>query len=165
MKCGCRNIRGLTLIELICVMAIMAAIMTISAPSLSGFFKGRSLHEQSRRFLALTRHARSAAISEAAIAELWIDTNEGRYGLNIQTGEETADAKSLEYKLEDNQEFEVDAQQLDADGKATLRFYPDGLMDEENPEEIILLQGEADEILFRKTESGIGYVIDEGGDE
>ena len=165
MKFSRGNIRGLTLIELICVMAIMAAIMTVSAPALTGFFKGRSLYEQSRRFLALTRHARSVAISEAAVADIWIDTSEGRFGLNIQTDEETADAKSLEYSLMDNQHFEVDAQHLDADGKATLRFYPDGLMDGDNPEEIILLQGDTDEVIFRKTKSGIGYAIDEGRDD
>ena len=165
MKSEHRNIKGLTLIELICVMAIMAAVMAISAPALSGFFKSRSLHEQSRRFLALTRHARSVAASEAAPAELWVDTAQGRYGLNILSDSETKDAKSMEFQLGDNQEFEVDSESLDKEGKASLRFYPDGLMDESNPDKITLREGDTEEIVIQKTASGIGYVLEEGNND
>jgi type II secretion system protein H len=165
MSFGHRKRGGFTLIELICVMAVMAVVMAISAPALSGFFRGRSLHEQSRRFLALTRHARSVAVSYSAPVELWVDTSQGSYGLNIQANYGTEDAQSLEYHLGDNQEFDVDTQFLDKDGKATLLFYPDGLMDEMNPDKIVLWEGDKDEIVIRKTNSGIGYVLDEGSNE
>jgi len=165
MSFGHRKRGGFTLIELICVMAIMAAVMAISAPALSGFFRSRSLHEQSRRFLALTRHARSVAVSYSAPVELWVDTSQGGYGLKIQANYGTEDAKSLEYHLGDNQEFDVDSQFLDKEGKATLLFYPDGLMDEENPDKIVLREGDKEELVIRKTNSGIGYVLDEGSNE
>jgi len=165
MNQGRRNRGGFTLIELICVMAVMAVVMAISAPSLSGFFRSRSLHEQSRRFLALTRHARSLAVSYSAPVEVWVDTSQGGYGLEIQASYGTEDAQSLEYQLKDNQEFDVDAQFLDKDGKATLHFYPDGLMDEGNPDTIVLREGDNEEIAIRKTDSGIGYVLDEGSNE
>ena len=38
-------------------------------------------------------------------------------------------------------------------------------MDEENPDKIVLREGDKEELVIRKTNSGIGYVLDEGSNE
>jgi type II secretion system protein H len=72
---------GFTLIELILVMAILAAVMAVSAPSLGRFFRGRNLDSEAYRLLALTRHAQERAVTEGVPMILWFDINARRYGL------------------------------------------------------------------------------------
>lgn len=155
-----RNSKGFTLIELICVLAILAAVISVSAPSLFGFFKGRSIQEESRRFLALTRYARSEAISSSVPFELWIDGTSGNYGLRrlVTYGEE--EEFPIEYQLDENLEFELDDEYLNEEGLGTLVFQPDGSMDKENPEEIAIVENELEKLVFRKSDSGMEYVID-----
>ncbi len=62
-------------------MAILAAVLAVSAPSLGRFFKGRSLDAEAYRLLALTRHAQERAVTEGIPMILWIDLNTRRYGL------------------------------------------------------------------------------------
>jgi prepilin-type N-terminal cleavage/methylation domain-containing protein len=152
--------KGFTLIELICVLAILAAVITVSAPSLSGFFKGRSLQEESRRFLALTRYARSDAVSASVPVELWIDSLTGDYGLRRMITFSEEEASPIEYQLDEKLEFELDDEYLDEEGRATLVFQPDGSMDNENPEEIAIRENDMEGIMFRKSDSGMEYVID-----
>ena len=71
-----------TLIELILVMTLLAIVLAVSSPALSKFFKGRGLDNESRRFLALTRHAQSRAVSEGVPMVLWFDPEARTYGVN-----------------------------------------------------------------------------------
>src|SRR5688572_21325907 len=81
----CRRSKGaFTLIELILVMALLAIILAVSAPSLSRFFKGRGLESEAQRFMALTRHAQSRAVSEGVPMVLWLETKQRLYGLNAE---------------------------------------------------------------------------------
>ncbi len=124
---------GFTLIELILVMAILAAVLAVSAPSLGRFFRGRNLDAEAYRLLALTRHAQNRAVSEGIPMILWIDLNQRRYGLQadptwsisksgssagslasmhlgtIAVGRDTRqnDPKAVEFALADEIEFEV----------------------------------------------------------
>ena len=91
-----RRQKGMTLIELICVMGILATAMAFSAPMLSRFFAGRTLAEESRRFLALTRFARSEAASQGLSLELRVKPTEGLYGLSPQSPHEDFD--EIEYE-------------------------------------------------------------------
>jgi type II secretion system protein H len=159
-----RNTKGFTLIELICVLAILAAVITVSAPSLAGFFKGRSLAEECRRFLALTRYARSEAVSSSVPIELWIDCSSGNYGLRRIISYGDQEEKSMEYQLDENLEFEMDEESLNEEGEAILLFHPDGSMDEENPEEIVIRENDTNRTVFKKAVSGMEYVIDTGED-
>lgn len=72
---------GFTLIELILVMAILAAVMAVSAPSLGRFFRGRNLDSEAYRLLALTRYAQERAVTEGVPMILWFDRDARRYGL------------------------------------------------------------------------------------
>lgn len=62
-------------------MAILAAVLAVSAPALGRFFRGRNLDAEAHRLLALTRHAQDRAVSEGIPMVLWIDLNQRRYGL------------------------------------------------------------------------------------
>ena len=63
---------GFTLIELILVMAVLAIVLAIIAPSLGNFFRGRTLDSEARRFVSLTRYAESRAVSEGSPMLLWM---------------------------------------------------------------------------------------------
>lgn len=72
---------GFTLIELILVLALLATVLAVSAPSLGRFFRGRELDSETYRLLALTRHAQDRAVSEGIPMLLWLDLDARRYGL------------------------------------------------------------------------------------
>lgn len=76
--------RGMTLIELILVMALLSVILAYSTPALSNFFKGRKSMEEARRMLSLTRYAHSEAISRAEPMEMWFNLERKIYGLRPQ---------------------------------------------------------------------------------
>jgi type II secretory pathway pseudopilin PulG len=97
------------LIELIVVMAMLLVVVGISFPSLKGFFRGRTLDSEARRFLSLTRYAQSRAVSEGLPMLLWIDAQEGTYGLQVQTGFVDLDRKAVEYKIDKDLTVEVSA--------------------------------------------------------
>src|SRR5436190_5276257 len=54
-----RRRSGFTLIELIVVMTLLVAVISIALPSLGGFFRGRTLDSEARRLLSLTRQGQS----------------------------------------------------------------------------------------------------------
>jgi len=157
--------KAFTLLELISVLAILAVVLTISAPSLGGFFKSRSLHEESRRLLALTRYARSEAVSGSVPVEVWIQTNTGEYGLQRGVTYSSKEKPPPEYQLPENQYFELDTEQLDSEGKAIIAFEPDGSMHVENPDEIIIAEDENKRVVIKKSNFGMGYIIDEGEED
>jgi prepilin-type N-terminal cleavage/methylation domain-containing protein len=48
--------RAFTLIELILVMALLSIVLAVSAPALSGFFRGRTADAAARRLVSLIRY-------------------------------------------------------------------------------------------------------------
>ncbi len=75
-----------TLIELILVMAVMASVLAVSAPVLRGFFASRQAADTAARILALTRWARSYAVTRGQPCRLIIDDQAGEYWLAVQEG-------------------------------------------------------------------------------
>lgn len=79
-----RTIRGYTLLELVLVLAILATTIAVAAPMLSAFARGRRAEEAARQFLALTRWARSQAVTDGQTYQLNIDASAGRWWLSVQ---------------------------------------------------------------------------------
>ncbi len=104
-----RSATGFTLIELILVMALLVIAFGLASPALQRFFQGRALDSEARRLLALTRYAQNRAASEGFPMVLWIDAQQGRYGLEAASGYEELDARALEYALPGNLRLEVGA--------------------------------------------------------
>ena len=141
-----------TLIELILVMAVLAVVLAFAAPSLSRFFRGRSLDSEAHRFLALTRYAQSRAAAEGMPMVLWIDTRLGQYGLRAETSDTGGDTKAKEFVADVNVELLI--QELTgtttslpwqqtlavAANRPALRFTPDGFISDSSPERILFSQ-------------------------
>src|SRR5215471_2243590 len=70
-----------TLIELILVMAIVVVAISITAPKLANFFRGRTLDSEARRLLALTHSGQSRAVSEGIPTRLQFDISNHSYRL------------------------------------------------------------------------------------
>lgn len=124
-------------------MALLSLIFALAAPSLSNFFKGRSILEEARRFLALTRYAQSQAISLSVPLEIQIDSSSKRYGLFTVAGYEVnvesqndsgADIEQdIVFDYDEDYEFELIANDEIEKNEwtySTIVFLPDGTLDE-----------------------------------
>lgn len=150
----------MTLMELILVMALLVVLLAITIPALSEFFRGRRLKEEARRLLALTRFARSEAVSRATPMELWIDPELRTYGLRprLNTGNDGREA--LEFQEGNGLQFELDHKLLDSRGLAVIHFLPDGTIEEESLTAVgIRGASEKDRIMIERSAVGIGYSI------
>lgn len=71
--------RGITLLELVLVMVIICAVLSLAAPSLSGFFGSRRTADSAARILALAQYARAQSAADAAVYRLHVDADEAMY--------------------------------------------------------------------------------------
>jgi Tfp pilus assembly protein FimT len=154
------------------VMAMLLIVLAVSFPSLRGFFRGRNLDSEARRFLSLTRYAQNRAVSEGYPMVLWIDVKEGTYGMQAQTGYLDEDDKSVEYEIDETLELEVTRPMLVrttatqrnettsvAGNLPAIRFTPDGFYADSSPEQIVIRQDDKDEVVIAKSENRLSYEI------
>jgi len=163
--------RGFTLIELLLVMTLLLVVLAVSMPTLRGFFRGRHLDSEARRFLALTRYAQSRAVSEGTPMVLWIDAKQGAYGIQAQTGYLDVDDKAVEFDLHETLAVEVrtavvlrTALQRNetasvAGNLPAIRYTPDGFIGETSPEQVIFRQGTEEEVWFAPNANRLNYEI------
>lgn len=78
--------RGFTLLELIMVMLILSISAAIIVPSLGAFASGRSGSNAATQIIALSRFARTQAVSDGAIYRLALDPAGGTCQLLTQQG-------------------------------------------------------------------------------
>lgn len=167
-----RQQTGLTLIELILVMAMLVIAVSVTVPSLSGFFRGRVLISEAKRFLALTRYGQSRAVSEGLPMVLWIDSKESAYGLQADSSYTDQDSKKLEFRMNKDVQVEVlpnktvqpQAQIWRGTGGGPLnvpkiRFRPDGFIEETSPEFIVFRQNPDAEMWIGPSHNRLNYEI------
>jgi len=122
--------RGMTLLELILVMLILSTVLAMAAPSLRGFFTSRRIDDTAVQILALTKFARSQAVSEGIVYRLNFDTRDCTYWLTAQKAgvfELLETECGQTYTLPKDIELEVeDIEQKDKD--VFLAFTPHGTM-------------------------------------
>ncbi len=151
-------------------MALLTIVVAVSLPSLKGFFRGRSLDSEARRFLTLTRYGQSRAISEGFPTVLWIDSKKGSYGLQLQPGYTDQDEKSVEYTLDDGLEIEArlplssgtNRVQMVIQGLGNvpmIRFMPDGSIGPSSPDAITFRQAEAEPVVIGESTNCLSYAI------
>jgi type II secretion system protein H len=139
-----RRRAGFTLIELVLVLALLAMAVAVAAPSLSRFFRGRTLDNEARRMLSVTRFAQSRAVSEGVPMLMWFRSDTGQYGLLSETTFTDTDTKAVTYELDSDLAMEVDSLQFAGESpwklaaqttgsKQVIRFTPDGFVDENSP--------------------------------
>ena len=153
-------------------MSVLVIVLGVAAPSLSRFFRGRTLDSESKRFLALTRYGQSRAVSEGVPVVLWIDAKERSYGLQADSSYVEQDTKTLEYKMD--QDLQVEVEQSNAARKQAtiwkgggglrttlpkIRFNPDGFISESSPELVIFRQKDDGEVWLVPNRSHLNYEI------
>lgn len=171
-----RTPRAFTLIELILVMAMLSIVLSLAGPSLARFFRGRGLDSEARRLLALTRYGQSRAVSEGIPMLLWIDEQQGRFGLEADGSylEDNRDPQAKEYELNDQLKIKVEMPQtrlLTTQWKGSgqvranqrvIRFTPDGFITDTSPDYIVLRQireGEDEAVFIGRNRNRLNYEI------
>lgn len=154
--------KGFTLIELIVVLGLLATVAAIVAPSLSRFSGGRSLQEEARRFHALTQYAANEAIAQSVLYRLWIDPEDGSYGLEPVTRPSSEDVKEETYDLADGLHFAFNEDtQPGETGRYETLFWPDGTIDEQALEDVYILDDTEAGYVIRLEDFHRRYVLEE----
>jgi prepilin-type N-terminal cleavage/methylation domain-containing protein len=147
-----REDSAFTLVELILVMALLVIVISIASPTLARFFRGRALSTEAGRLLALTRYGQSEAVSTGVPMVVWINWKEGTYGMREETGFQTStrskgstEARNQfstdlprDYELAKDLSFELPSDERVTNNIATIRFIPDGSIDEDSLRSIYL---------------------------
>jgi len=169
-----RAASAFTLVELICVMALLTIVMSLTAPSLAHFFRGRSLDSEARRLLGLMHHGQSRAVSEGVPMVLWLDQEKGTYGLKAEMTYTEEDTKAVEFELGKDLKMEVEQPITTlqaapwrvtteaAGNQPAIRFTPDGFIGDNSPDRVVLRQvheGESDEIWIGQSRNRLNYEI------
>ena len=164
-----------TLVELICVMALLVIVIGAAAPSLSHFFSGRTLDTEASRFVALTRYGQSQAVSEGVPMILWVDQKAGTYGLRQESGLSPAQWQTSfqgpqqrnklrsedpwDFGLAKDLRFELDSSTTLTNGLGYIRFEPDGTIDE-GALAMLMIEGKnQDSIPIVRTRNQLFYEI------
>ena len=113
-----RRIRGLTLIEILIVLAIIALVTAIALPMVTGT-SNAEMRSAARQLASGLRLARSEAVSQRRETFLVIDLAGRRFKV---------DRDAREYPLPKNMELKLFTAQKDLvdDKVGSIRFYPDG---------------------------------------
>jgi type II secretion system protein H len=166
-----RHAAAFTLVELLLVMALLTIVISLGAPSLAGFFRGRSLDSEARRFLSLTHYGQSRAVSEGVPMILWLDVKQGLYGLRAETGFLDEDRKAVEFTLNDRLQMEVEQPQIRilarqrnrpreaANRLPEIRLTPDGFIGETSPEAVSIREGEGEAIWIAQSRNRLHYEV------
>jgi type II secretion system protein H len=173
---------GFTLIELILVMALLTIVISLTAPKLSRFFHGRTLDSEARRLLALTRSGQSRAVAEGMPMDLWVDADQGTFGLEAEPSYETTDSKAVDFTLDAGLQLAVVTKTVVTPASTpnrnrptstlsltrinlvhpnlpTIRFLPDGSISESSPQMLHLTSGDGGSLWLALGRDGVNYEI------
>ena len=171
-----------TLIELILVMAILTFAVSVTAPTLSHFFRGRTLDSEARRLLALTHIGQSRAVSEGIPMDLWMDEKQGSFGLQMEPSYEKEDSKMVEFDVDSGLQIvvvheiapvvsttlsrnrpastaSVPRVMLARAGLPTIRFLPDGSISDGSPQKVRLTGRDGKSLWLAQTREHTSYEI------
>lgn len=166
-----------TLIELILVMAIVVVAISITAPRMANFFRGRTLDSETRRLLALTHSGQSRAISEGIPTRLQFDIPNHTYRLQQDPGWSDRDPKALEFSCDPD--LQIDVVQANNPRSATsrrrlpdtvqargnprnlpeIRFLPDGSIDDTSPRALHLQDKNGASLWLAEATNHLSYEI------
>ena len=144
-------------------MTVLATVMALTAPSLSMFFRGRSLSGEARRLTAVIRYARSQAISRSEPMEVWVEPVSGTYGLRAMHGHEDDDEGVVQFGLAEDVGLDCESATMDVDTGVSIVYWPDGMADPDSAESLILynVRDTQDFIRISRPETSPWYTIEE----
>ncbi|MDB6171406.1 MAG: hypothetical protein JWL59_717 [Chthoniobacteraceae bacterium] len=123
---GAKRARAFTLVEMIVVMALLATVMGIAAPSFSRTLRQRNLDHEAVRFVGLTEYARNEAISQGIPMFVWIDPETSHFGVSPKSGFAAMEGRAKEYPINPDLHFELDQTQIVQGLIHVVEFAPDG---------------------------------------
>jgi Tfp pilus assembly protein FimT len=150
--------------ELMLVMALIAVAVSIVAPRLTNFVRGRALDSEARRLLALTDAGQSRAVSEAMPMVLWFNEKQNTCGLQEETPPRGGDPKAENVTIGDS--VQITPGTTGSLGMTTfnhlpaIRFLADGTIDENSPETVQLVEGH-DSLWLVQLRNRTGYEIND----
>jgi Tfp pilus assembly protein FimT len=157
-----QNLYAFTLVELILVMVLLVVALSLVAPSMSGFTRGRALDSESRRLLAIMHAGQARAVSEGMPMVLWINERQNGYGLEEETPGKNGDTDAEDYTSDDNVKVAV----MNLNGSGTtfknlpaIRFLADGMVDENSPQALKLTGSTGGELWLLESADRRGYEI------
>ena len=113
-----RSPRGYTLIELVVVLAIVAAMAAIVPFAFSKLQAGAEYRSAARDLISTLRRARSQAETTGRQVIVTIDTEERRYGIGERIDRRLPEALSVR--------LTAAATEAAGEHRGRIRFYPDG---------------------------------------
>jgi Tfp pilus assembly protein FimT len=164
-------------------MAILTMAVSVTAPTLSHFFRGRTLDSEARRLLALTRNGQNRAVAEGIPMNLWVNTEAKTIGLDAEPSFETADPRAVEFNLDSSVQIAVDSQstvsslathvsgihplstssvlpaKLTHPGLPTIRFLPDGTVGDASPQSLRLTSRDGASLWVALAQDRLSYEI------
>ena len=152
--------RGITLLELILVLAILCILTGIIAPHMSGFAEGRRFVSEWNHLQDMVRYARSEAIARSVTVEIGFNQEEGTYGITKNnSGLKNLPVEFTTHNLPNKLAFDFPDSATREDNRIAIRFLPDGTVDEDSPEKIELAEQGGDFIRILKQDPLLGYVV------
>ena len=134
-----RRASAFTLVEMIIVMALLAIVMAIAAPSLSRSMKERNLPDEAARFLAATEYARSEAESQGVPMVIWVDPTNHRLGIEAKAGFDGEPSRTKEFTWNEDIRFETDQKAASGQTIDLVEFGPDGAPTEASVDSVRLV--------------------------
>ncbi len=158
-----QNGAGITLIELILVMAVLATVMAVAAPRFSGFASSRRYDAEWNRFVASVRYARNEAVSRSAPVEIRFRPDGAGYHLSGSFGFASPTTIVTDHVLPAEMAFEFPGNALFRQGAVSVFFGANGTVDEESPQEIRLVERQGGFSRSMLRDPLLGYVVPRGG--
>lgn len=122
--------RAFTLLELVLVMAILALMVAVVAPSLGAFAGGRRTSYAATQIVSLSQYARTQAVNEGRVWRMNFDPSTRSVWLTVQNGSQFQQPSSdlgERTQAADGIEMRLDLQPQ-SDG-TYVTFHPDGRTD------------------------------------
>jgi Tfp pilus assembly protein FimT len=162
-----RHQSAFTLVELVLVMVLLVVAVSLIAPRMTGFIRGRALESEARRMMALMHEGQSRAISEGLTVVVWLDEKNGRYGMVQETPPTGGDPQAENLELAGNLQLAV----LNTGGTAltmyqhlpAMRFMADGTVDENSPHMVRLDSADGGSLWLVESRNRTGYEISDTG--
>jgi len=162
-------------------MTLLIIVISVAAPSLGNFFRGRTLDSEARRLLALTRLGQSRAAYEGLPAVLWLNIKARTYGLELEPGYVDLDSKAVEFTLDKELQMQLADDEINRlvnptlninlnpnrqiatganrRGVPEIRFLPDGSIAETSPSVVRLLDRDGLAVWVALSRNRLNYEI------
>ena len=153
---------GFTLLELVLVMLVLTIVMAMAAPSLTHFWRGSRLRDSAEQVVAVTRYARTQAISDGTVYRFNIDPQSRSYFLTMREGEQfvrtgTEFGREFTFPLE----TQIELSRIDGQTPDHIDFFPTGRSELATIR--VSASGEQDILIGCATPTELYAVISDGG--